>query len=168
VIADPARTGAKQPYHFAQEQSLQEAERHIAECAAVSERLAFESLAAVVREMQRFEYVAVGCAILLASGRPLPSLPLILASHSLIHTAEGEFFRRALGKACERVGIEVTGIRERDLDERAAAVFGSHARELRQEIASLGASVGPPWTADEKSASLAAWLILANGKSCLA
>jgi len=168
VIADPAREGAKQPYHFAQGQSLQEAERHIAECAAVSERLAFESLAAIVGELKRYKYVAAGCAILLASGRSLPSLPQILASHSLIHTAEGEFFRRAFWKAGERLRIEVTGMRERDLDESGAAVFGSRAREVRQEIASLGATVGPPWTADQKCATFAALLILAGGKSCLA
>lgn len=163
AITNPNIAGANQPYHFAQRHNLEEAERYLADCDAVSQQLALEALGAIVKEPQRHEYVAVGCGILLASGRSVPSLEQILASHPLIHTAEGEFFRRAFRKASERLGIQVTGIRERELDGRAEAVFGSlKALELQREIAALGRSVGPPWTTDQKSASLAALLILAG------
>jgi hypothetical protein len=33
---------------------------------------------------------------------------------------------------------------------------------LRSEIAGLGSSLGPPWTADQKNACLAAMLVLRN------
>jgi len=137
AITDPNIRGANQPYHFAQGQKLPEAERYLADCAAVSERLALAALGEIVKELRRREYVAVGCAILLASGRSLPSLSQILASHSLIHAAEGEFFRRAFWKASERLEIQVTGIPERQLDGRAEAVFGSGTIQLRREIAVL-------------------------------
>jgi hypothetical protein len=165
AITAPAIAGAKQPYHFAQTQSLPQAEAYLAECAAVSEVLAAEALGFVVEQLRRYDYAAVGCAILQASGRPLPSLPRILASHPLIHTAEGAFFREAFRRASERLGIEVTAIRERDLDGRAASVFGSRALELQRKIAGLGRSVGPPWTTDQKSAALAALLVLARPQS---
>src|SRR6267143_6650973 len=77
AITDPNIAGASQPYHFAQGQKLPKAERYLADCAAVSERLAFEALGEIVKELKRRDYVAVGCAILLASGRSLPSLSQI-------------------------------------------------------------------------------------------
>jgi hypothetical protein len=149
VIADTTSAGANQPYHFAEKLELRAAEKHLANCASISGRLALAALRDVVKELNGYEIA--GAAILLASGRPLPSLPDILASHALIHTAEGEFFRQIVRQACERCGIRVTGIRERDLGAGSA---------LQQEIASLGKIVGPPWTQDQKTATLAAMLVL--------
>jgi hypothetical protein len=104
-------------------------------------------------------YRVLGCGMLLASGRALPSLQKILASHALIHTAEGEFFRNVVREACESLGIPVVGIRERELDERANATFGKAAARLRQNIASLAKTVGSPWTQDEKTAALAGLIV---------
>jgi hypothetical protein len=151
VIADTRRPGANQPYHFAEKLELQTAEKHLASCAAISERLALGAFRELVQELNGYE--VAGAAILLASGRPLPSLPNILASHALIHTAEGEFFRQAIRQACEHLGIGVTGIRERELEDGSA---------LQQEIAKLGKVVGPPWTQDQKMAALAAIMVLAE------
>jgi hypothetical protein len=149
VIADPKGPGAKQPYHFAEKLELGAAEKHLASCAATSELLALAAFRDVVQALKGYEIA--GAAVLLASGRALPSLPNILASHALIHTAEGEFFRQIVRQACERLGIRVTGIRERDLGEGSA---------LQVEIAKLGKTVGPPWTQDQKTATLAAMMVL--------
>jgi hypothetical protein len=141
---------------------LSESKKYLANCAAVSERLASAALEEVVREMEGRNYRIVGSAVLLASGRPLPSLANILASHPLIHTAEGEFFRNAVSKACEGLKISVTAIRERELEERAKKAFGNAASRVQHRISSLGRSIGPPWTKDHKSAALAAATILAR------
>lgn len=141
--------GANQPYHFVEKLELGAAEKHLASCAAVSGQLALAAIRDVIQELNGYEIA--GAAILLASGRPLPSLPKILASHALIHTAEGEFFRQAVRQACKRLRICVTGIRERELGEGSA---------LQQEIANVGKIVGPPWTQDQKIATLAAMIIL--------
>jgi hypothetical protein len=172
VTTDPRIPGANQPYHYAAslglpelglpELGLPESERYLANCAAVSERLALAAVREVVRELDGRHYRIVGSAVLLASGRPLPSLAKILASHPLIHTAEGEFFRHAVRKACERLKISVTAIRERELEERAKTAFGNAASRVQRRIASLGSSIGPPWTKDHKTAALAAAMILAR------
>jgi hypothetical protein len=156
----PRIPGANQPYHHAASLSLPEAEKYLANCAAVSERRAFAAVEAVVRKLDG--YRIVGSAVLLASGRPLPSLAKILASHPLIHTAEGEFFRHAVRKACERLKIPVTAIPEREVEERAESAFGNAASRVQRRIASLGSSIGPPWTKDHKAAALAAAMILAG------
>ena len=121
VIIEPTMKGTKQPYHFAETLSLEEAERHIQKCAAASQRLALKAIREMLDAVSAQNCRVLGCAMLLASGRALPTLQKILASHALIHTAEGEFFRKAVREACEHCGIPVVGIRERELDERANA-----------------------------------------------
>ena len=164
VITDPSIRGANQPYHYAVGLGLAESERYLANCAAVSERLALEAVGEVVRKLKGQNCLIVGSALLLASGRLLPSLAKILASHALIHTAEGEFFRNAVWKACERSEMQVAAIRERELAERTKAVFGQDASQVERTIASLGSSLGPPWTKDHKMSALAAATILAGGR----
>jgi len=163
VIMDPKVPGTFQPYHFAARLGFPESEKHLANCTAVSERLALAAVAEVVRELDRRQFRITGAAVLLASGRPLPALSQILASHPLIHTAEGEFFRTAVRKAFESLGIAVTAMPERALDEHAKAALGHATSRMQRCIAGPGRSIGPPWTKDHKGAALAAAIILARG-----
>jgi hypothetical protein len=162
VTADPEIPGAIQPYHFAARLELPQQEKHLADCTAASSRLAATALEEVLGELSGRNYRIVGAAVLMASGRPLPSLEKILAAHPLIHTAEGEFFRHAVSRACEGLRIPVTPIRARELDGQAKAAFGSAASRVQGNIASLGGGIGPPWTKDHKTATLAAALLLAT------
>jgi len=159
VVVEPTMEGAKQPYHFVETLPLEEAEGHLQKCAAVSERLALGAIREVLEAVNARNYRIVGCAILLASGRALPALPNIVASHALVHTAEGEFFRKVARAACERCRIPVVGFRERELDERATAIFGKAAVRVRQRISDLRSIVGSPWTQDEKAAALAGLMV---------
>jgi hypothetical protein len=164
VAADPKIPGAIQPYHFAAqlERSLQQ--KHLDHCATSSSSLARIAIAELVGELVARKYRIVGAAVLLASGRTLPALEKILAAHPLIHTAEGEFFRQAVIRACEELQIPVTAIRVRDLDEeQVKEVLGKNANQLQSSIASMGSRIGPPWTKDHKTAALAAALVLASG-----
>jgi hypothetical protein len=160
VVADPEVPGAIQPYHFAAQLKPPAQEKHLAHCAASSSRFAATAIAEVIKELDGRHYGIVGAAILLASGRALPPLAKILAAHLLIHTAEGEFFRRAAHSACEGLQIPVTTIPVRELDARAKVAFAKRAGQVQSSIAGLGRSVGPPWTSDHKTAALAAALIL--------
>src|SRR5215469_9741 len=159
VIVDSMMPGAKQPYHFAEKLGLEEAERHLQKCAAISQRLAVQAIREMLDGVTYRKYRVLGCAMLLSSGRALPSLQKILASHALIHTAEGEFFRNIISEACESCHIPVMGIRERELDKQADAIFGKGAARVRQHISNLGKTVGAPWTQDEKTAALAALMV---------
>ena len=160
VVADPKIPGAIQPYHFAAQLEPPEQEKHLASSAASSARLAAKAIAEVIKELDGRHYGVVGASILLASGRPLPPLAKILAAHPLIHTAEGEFFRHTAHSACEGLQIPVTAIRVRELDAQAKVAFAKRAGQVQSSIASLGRSVGPPWTSDHKTAALAAALLL--------
>jgi len=162
VMIEPAVEGGKQPYHFAERLNLEEAERHLEKCLEVSQRLAFQAIREIFDAVTARNYRVVGCGMLLASGRTLPALPNILASHALIHTAEGEFFRKVVREACEHCRVPVVGIRERELGERGVAVFGKAAPRVQQRISGLGKTVGSPWTQDEKCAALAALIVMSD------
>jgi hypothetical protein len=100
------------------------------------------------------------CGLLLASGRPLPALDKILASHALIHTADGELFREALLHASARCGLRDFRIKDKELLARTGQVFRAKPNELMRRLTELGRSFGAPWSQDEKFATLAAWLAL--------
>jgi hypothetical protein len=161
VTADPEMPGAIQPYHFAAQLEQAQQEKHLSRCAASACSLAASAIGEVMSELTQRHYRILGAAVLFAAGRPLPALEKILSAHPLIHTAEGEFFRQAASKAFHGLQIPVTSIRERELDQRAKAAFGSTAGRVQSTISSLGTFVGPPWTRDHKTAALAAALILA-------
>ena len=137
----------KQPFHEAEPMAFAQARLFVARCRAVTARLADEA----VRDI-----AASRCCVLTASGKPLPGLDKILASHALIHSAEGEFYRDAVAEACERRGMQVARIRERDI-----AAEAEHLSDWRERLAEFGRRMGAPWTQDEKLAALGAWLVLA-------
>jgi hypothetical protein len=163
VVMDPNVPGGNQPFHYAaglKSRGSQNCEEYISKCAALSETMALAAIVDAVQELKANRYSVAKAAVLTSGGRPLPSLDRIIASHPLIHTAEGEFFRKAVMKACERFNIAVEGIRERELGQLAKKTYASAAARVQSKIANLGKSVGPPWTSDHKNATLAALVML--------
>jgi hypothetical protein len=161
-LAGSAIAGAAQPYHTARSMPLPESAAFLDRCAAASHALAHNALELVVTGLSAQHYTLVGACILLGAGRTTASLAQILASHPAIHTAEGEFFRNALRSAGAACGLEVSGIKERDLFHHATATLRLPLSAIQRQLAEAGKSIGPPWTQDEKLSALAAWLILAS------
>jgi hypothetical protein len=58
----------------------------------------------------------------------------------------------------------VKRVREREVWDRAAGVLHLELPALQERINTLGRSLGPPWRQDEKLASLAAWIALAESE----
>ena len=73
-----------------------------------------------------------------------------LASHALIHTAEGQMFRDVLSWASRQCDLSVTSVPEKEIPASSLSAIGS-----------LGKRIGPPWTLDQKYATLAALIALA-------
>ncbi len=151
----------KQPYHAAEKLDLKEAEKLVRRCTATARSLARRAFRAVTNDLRENNVELIGCGLLLGSGRPTTTLSATLASHALIHTAEGELFREALAHASEHCDLAVTGVRERELYQRGAAELRIPAEELRRRVAELGRPLGPPWRQDEKNAAMVGWLTLA-------
>jgi hypothetical protein len=159
-LCDPRDPHAKQPYHGAEPLEFTKAQKLINSCIALSQKLAFHALQAILNDLQQQGHRVTTAAILTASGRRLPDLKGILASHALIHAAEGEMFRDVLAHACEQCGLSVTRIREREVLPTAASSVGLSEVKLQEHLVTLGKQLGPPWTQDEKFATLAAWVAM--------
>ena len=158
VIADPAMAGSKQPYHAAAELPPARAESMVQAAIDSARGLAREALEAAIRALRSAGHDIAYCGIVTGSGKTLPGLKEILRSHALIHTAEGEMFRGAVIWAARECGLRVTGVREKEVD--LSSLPG---------VQSLGKLIGPPWTQDQKLATVAALRALADvGKSTTA
>ncbi len=152
----------RQPYHTAEKMPRQDAIGFIRGVQTEARRLALSSLHSLQSELAEADFKIVRGALLLASGRALPKLEQILASHALIHTADGELFRDSLRAACARCGLPVAGIREKELFATASKALGIQPAALKRRITAFGKSLGPPWSQDEKFAALGAWLSLSR------
>jgi hypothetical protein len=161
-ICDARIRGSKQPYHAAEPMQFSDAEAFLQRCTQSTSRLATDALRSAVDNLRARGYQTRDFGITLGSGRPLPALKAILASHALIHTAEGEFYRDQLRIAAQQCGLDVLGIKERELYERASAQFRMPLGQLERRVADLGKPLGPPWSQDQKCAALAAWLALSG------
>ena len=160
-IADPKITGSIQPYHAAEGLELDRARKYLERCEEGSRLRASKALQEVRDDLRAAGREAVGCGLLLASGRPLPRLAEVLASHARIHTADGEHFRKALSKAAASLGLPVDGVPEKEIWTRAAEDLATPIADLERLVNAIGKTVGPPWTKDQKLAALSGWLVLA-------
>ena len=104
----------------------------------------------------------VTCSVLVGTARLPASLEAILASHALLHTAEGVLFREALLDAGQASGLRVAAIPEREVWHLAAAALGLEPDVLAERVLELGRAMGPPWGQDQKTAAVAAWMALAT------
>ena len=150
----------RQPYHTAEKRPPAEARGFILGVRAEARRLAHRAIQSVQTNLQKEGYELKCCGLLLASSRPLPGLAQILASHALIHTADGELFREALLHASKRCGLDTLKTKEKELLESAEQILHLQPDELGRRLADLGHAVGSPWSQDEKFAALVAWLSL--------
>ncbi len=150
-----------QPYHAAEPLELPQAEQLVHRSIEEARRLAAHALRAITGDLVTQDHQIIACGILRSSARPAPALASILASHALIHGAEGDLFRDAIAHAAAGFGLVIRSIREREVFQEAEAATGIRLEELQRRLAEMGRSMGPPWRQDEKLAALAAWIALA-------
>jgi hypothetical protein len=150
----------RQPYHTAKKLPPGEAREFISRIRAEARRLAYLAVRELQSDLQKRGMKLTRCGLLLTSGRPLPGLDKILASHTLIHTADGELFRDALLHASARCGLRDFRVKERELLDLAGRAFHRRPADIMRRVTELGRSLGSPWSQDEKFATMAAWLAL--------
>jgi hypothetical protein len=155
----------RQPYHTAEKLPPPEARAFVVRVRSEARQLALRAMRELQTELRNQGYSLTGFGLLLSSGRPLPAFTKILAAHSLIHTADGELFREALLRAAARTGLKPMAIRERELADSASRALHRKPADLARRISDLGRSLGPPWSRDEKSAALVAWLAASSKTS---
>jgi len=97
----------------------------------------------------------VRAAAVLGKEVPLPPLPRIVASHPLIHGAEGELWRAIFAEVCRERGLLVT--RALGEDVRAALVARHGCQAVEAFLAQGRRDLGAPWGREVQEAALGAW-----------
>jgi hypothetical protein len=84
----------------------------------------------------------------------------IANEHIRIHALEGRLFRGIVHDAATRRKLECATWRERDLYAAASTLLQRPEPKLRELMASMGRIVSGPWRAEQKTAALAALMML--------
>lgn len=161
-LADAHDPESRQPYHAVEGLPVAEAAKRLAAWEARAATLAQEALARIASRLAQAGHRLSGVGILASAGRRGSNLAATLASHALIHSAEGEHFRAALEAGAEGCGLSVIRVPARALEADAARTLGKSPGRLREAIQRLGRDVGSPWAADQKAAALLAWVVWAR------
>ena len=156
-LSDARIPTSRQPYHAVRDARPSKAaklERHLRR---LVERITKRSLGALLEEYRR-------------QGRRVRRVALVVGSlidparigndHIRAHALEGRLFRTALEGAARAARLPCTTLVERSLYETAAARLKRPPGALRRAVTDLGGARLGPWRADEKAATLAAWLAL--------
>ncbi len=164
-MADPRRPESRQPYHAVEGLFVDEASQRLAAYRETAELMAQQAIEQIVDRLAQDGYRVTGLGILESAGRKGSSLAEILASHALIHGADGDHFRHAIATAAARCHLAVSRVRARHVEAEVVAAMGYPAPVLQQALKELGRRAGPPWGADQKAAALLAWLLIATGSA---
>ena len=158
--ADP--TGPRFVFHAARELPLDEARRFVRESGQRALDAARRELRAAVETLASQGLRPLVCGLPRGTrAAPVP-LETILASHSLVHAAEGALYRDAVRGAAEDAGMSVSEILPKELAALASRALGLSGREVARLLVGTGKSAGSPWAKDQKDAYLAACVALAG------
>lgn len=131
-LADESLAGSRQPYHAIEGLPLGEASARLAMLKAFTARLAARGIHTLLQTARAAGLEPAAAGILDSSGRDSRKLEAILASHALIHAADGNHFREARGAACAAERLPCTRIRRQDLTGEAARNRSQRIRRLRR------------------------------------
>jgi hypothetical protein len=160
TLIDDCDPDSKQPYHAVEFLCVEEATGRLDGYFAVAKRLASAALESLFEELGARGYRVRAAGVLESSSRKQIVLSSILASHALIHAADGDHFRNALAGAAEEHRLPVSRVPARALDTFASERLRKPAARLLDTVNDMGRAFGPPWGADQKNAALLAWCLL--------
>jgi hypothetical protein len=144
----------RQVFHAAAELPLPEAEALVADVTAAARECAAHEMTTLLDDLSGDAPRIAGVAVR-ASARDVPvQLAAILASHALLHAAEGQLYQEALAEAAVDLGLRVQRFTRHDAPRPSAAVE------------TLGKLLGPPWRKDHKDACAAALSLLSPPVVC--
>jgi hypothetical protein len=164
-LIDAQDPESKQPYHAVESLCVEEATGRLDGYMAVATRLARDCIRAQSEEVQARGFVIRSVGIIDSSSRKQVSLPSILASHALIHAADGDHFRNALFVAAEQCRLPVSRIPAKELEAHATQCLHGPVSRILETVNKLGLGKGPPWGADQKKAALLAWTLLVGSSN---
>jgi hypothetical protein len=143
----------RQVYHAAQDLPPARAAllvREVHEAVDTLTELVLDELAGIAAPHGKL--VAVGVT---GFPRDVPVLEKVLASHALLHLAEGELYRGAICDAASEHGLVVVPIHPKHGIAETAYALGAGPEAFARRLSELRAVMGAPWQADHRLATAA-------------
>ena len=157
-LCDPTLPESRQPYH-AGFSTARESGPELDRLLESVQRFGMKSVGNLLEQRAADGLRLVGVGLVAGS---LVDPDTIGNSHIRIHAMEGRLFRSVIERAAAENNLSCATWRERDLDIAATEVIGRGGQSVRTAVASFKDSVKGPWRAEQKAATIAAWLVLAK------
>jgi hypothetical protein len=162
ALSDPAVPHSRQPYH-ADTGVAQTDSAVLARLIEVVHRCARHSIEQLLDRHRAAGYRPVGAGIVVGSDAP----PERVANpHIRAHACEGRLFRTALERGLQAGGISCIVLVERVLYSTAVPLLQGSESSVKDAVTALGRGRFPRWRADDKAATVAAWLVLRTTSGC--
>jgi hypothetical protein len=156
---DPAIPESHQPWHADFELPPDESARVVPLALKAVELVALAALRELVAEVQSGLGSIVGIALVAGSATDPES---IRNPHMRAHAREGQLFPQALAAAAKTIRMPAITMVESEVFGSAAAKLGKTPDAIKMAVAELGRDLGKPWSAEEKTAAAAAWIVLVD------
>ncbi|HEY6419734.1 MAG TPA: hypothetical protein VIX59_12085 [Candidatus Binataceae bacterium] len=158
-LCDPAFPESFQPYHAALELPEPEGAAVLKRATAAVQALATRAIADLAEPLRDSGLRLRGIGLVVASDHDPGPLG---HSHVRAHALEGRLFWKVMEHGSDSLGLPHLYILERDAFEAATVALGRKPDDLKRIVMEMGRAVGRPWSAEEKTATLAAWMALAG------
>ena len=156
-LSDPAIPESRQPYHDGFGTARQQGP-DLSRLVRSVRRYGTGELRSLFREYRALRHPIAGVGVVVGS---LIDPETIANEHIRIHAREGQLFRSVVEQGAVASGVSCTIWRERDLYEAAAELLRLREQRVREAVKALGKTV-TAWRAEQKTAAVAAWLVLAS------
>ncbi len=164
TFATPQTPATFQPYHEVLGLPWESAQLAVKE----PERKLMDAASAALGRLRQSGVDGTTVRLVGIVGAPDRDLVSIASPHIRAHAAEGVLFRRILEGAAAKNGMKYAAYSERNLEELALERLGITRFLLQENLSKFGRTLGRPWRADEKAASIGAWLILSEAQAASA
>jgi hypothetical protein len=157
-LADQAVPESTQPFHAGLGLPQAAGAKVVARLVRCVERSSARVIAGLIKHYRAGGHRIVGAGIVVGS---TVDPQTIRNDHIRAHAEEGRLFRVVIEDALKQAGLSVSITRERELMETATKALGISERKLRAELIAMGKAVEGSWRAEEKAATLVAWMAMA-------
>ena len=161
-LSDPSVPESRQPYHdgFG---TARRAGRELSRLLASATQFGHQAVTGLLERYQADGHQLAGAGVVVGS---LTDPERLTNEHMRIHGREGQLFRRIVEDGVVGNGLAAMVCRERDIYGLAETSLGQPSPAIRDQVTAFGRAASGPWRAEQKAATIAAWLVLAgaNGR----
>ncbi len=157
-LCDFRNRWTRQPYHAPLELPEEQAAGIVREATAAVRSLGTRAVRRLAAELAAEGYRVQSIGLVVGSDIDPTKLGNL---HVRAHALEGRLYRGALERGAAACRLPCFALVERSAYQHAATALGKPPAHLKRAVAALGGAV-KPWRAEEKTATLAAWLGLAH------